>query len=72
MTQPLETEIYYPESDGRPMGETDVHRDLLIFLATALQQYFARRPDIYVTGNPFITVNRAAPATRPPGVFLCE
>ena len=30
--------IYYPESDGKPMAETDVHRDLMIDLIEALIQ----------------------------------
>ena len=61
MTQQLETEIYYPESDGQPMGETDAHRDILVYLVTALQQYFANRPDVYVTGNLFIYYVRGQP-----------
>ena len=24
------TVVHYPESDGKPMGETDVHRDAMI------------------------------------------
>ena len=25
MSIPLQNEIHYPESDGRPMGETEIH-----------------------------------------------
>lgn len=24
------TAIHYPESDGKPMGETDIHRDEMV------------------------------------------
>ncbi len=24
---PLQRDVYYPESDGQPMAETDLHRD---------------------------------------------
>jgi Uma2 family endonuclease len=48
---PLKHEVHYPESDGRPMGETEVHvRELLDLFAT-LDQRFRDRPDVYVGGD---------------------
>ncbi len=44
-------EIYYPESDGKPMAETDVHRSLIIALIEALSSYFQHDPEVYVSGN---------------------
>lgn len=44
-------EIYYPESDGQPMAETDMHRDLILDTIESLKNYFADQPDVYVTGN---------------------
>ncbi len=44
-------EIYYPESDGKPMAETDVHRSLIIALIEALSIYFQHDPEVYVSGN---------------------
>lgn len=41
----------YPTSDGRPMAETDVHRDLMIDLIQTLDARFAPDPNIYVSGN---------------------
>ena len=32
--------IHYPETDGKPMGETDVHIDVLIYLREALRDCF--------------------------------
>jgi Uma2 family endonuclease len=43
--------IEYPESDGKPMAETDLHRDEMNRLITTLQAAFAARPDVYVSGN---------------------
>ncbi|MBF0237543.1 MAG: Uma2 family endonuclease [SAR324 cluster bacterium] len=43
-----EQTIYYPESDGKPMAETDVHRDLLFKMVDLLRQAF---PTAYVSGN---------------------
>lgn len=43
--------IDYPESDGKPMGETDTHVDLIINLRLALRRFFRRKRDVYVSGN---------------------
>ncbi|MCB0187551.1 MAG: Uma2 family endonuclease [Caldilineaceae bacterium] len=42
--------VYYPETDGKPMAESDLHRDLLFYIIHLLQRFFAGRR-IYVTGN---------------------
>lgn len=48
------TPVEYPESDGKPMGETDTHINLLIYLREALADYFRDDPNIYVAGNLFV------------------
>jgi len=45
---------YLPESDGKPMSETDAHRDAMVELLNALKEYFRRDPQVYVTGNIFL------------------
>ena len=50
-TQKIPSKIYYPESDGKPMAETDVHRDEIIDLITTLQRRYENKPDVYITGN---------------------
>ncbi len=45
---------YLPESDGKPMAETDIHRRLLFALSHALETYFRSRLDVYVSGNIFL------------------
>jgi Uma2 family endonuclease len=41
----------YPTSDGRPMAETDLHRDLMLDLIETLKEWFAPDPQTYVSGN---------------------
>jgi Uma2 family endonuclease len=41
----------YPTSDGRPMAETDWHRDIMFALIKVLQSFFAADPNVYVSGN---------------------
>jgi Uma2 family endonuclease len=41
----------YPTSDGRPMAETDRHRDLMWDLIKTLQARYADDPMVYVSGN---------------------
>lgn len=41
----------YPEGDGKPMAETAIHRDVMILLILMLKAFFARRRDVYVSGN---------------------
>jgi Uma2 family endonuclease len=45
------TEVYYPESDGKPMAETDLHRDEMFELIAMLKARYEQRPDVYVSGN---------------------
>jgi Uma2 family endonuclease len=41
----------YPTSDGRPMAETDWHRDLMNALIETLKTYYEASPSVYVSGN---------------------
>ena len=41
----------YPTSDGKPMAETDHHRELMFDLIHTLQDYYAPEPRVYVSGN---------------------
>ena len=45
----LQTEIFYPDSDGEPMAESDPARDYLIYAVEALDIYFQDRQDVYVS-----------------------
>lgn len=50
----LKREVYYPESDGKPMGETDLHRSQISDLIQALEIYYENRTDVYVSGDNLI------------------
>src|SRR5713226_1522423 len=42
--------VYYPESDGKPMAETDVHRDWMVRIIELLKFFFLGKR-VYVSGN---------------------
>lgn len=48
---PLQREIHYPESDGQPMAESDLHRDVMTDLIHALRARYLGEPNVYVGGN---------------------
>jgi Uma2 family endonuclease len=54
-------ELYYPESDGKPMAETDVHRKLMLDLITAVEWRFQEDPQLYVSGNLFVYYEEGDP-----------
>ena len=71
MSIPLQNEIHYPESDGRPMGETQIHAQVLEDLRFALVRRYADVPDVYVWGNLFLYYREGdARACVAPDVFL--
>ena len=41
----------YPSSDGKPMAENDAQRLNMIYAGDALGQWFAKREDVYVSGD---------------------
>jgi Uma2 family endonuclease len=44
-------EVDYPTSDGRPMAETELHRDDMVDVIETLKDHFAADPNVYVSGN---------------------
>jgi len=63
--------IVYPEPDGEPMAESDPARDYLVYGVEALKQYFLHRPDVYVTGNLWLSYTQGVPsAVVCPDVFV--
>lgn len=47
-------EEYLPESDGKPMAETDTHRRYMLDLIDALEEHYRDDEWTYVTGNIFV------------------
>ena len=56
--------IIYPTRDGRTMGETDKHRELMAYLIAALKVHFMGQPDVYVSGNNFVFWEEGNPKSR--------
>lgn len=42
---------FYPSSDGKPMAETDWHRELLMELLQIIDHHFREHDDVYVSGD---------------------
>jgi Uma2 family endonuclease len=65
--------IHYPERDGKPIAETDVHIDVLIYLREALKDYFRNEPQMYVAGNMLFYYEEGNPAACvAPDVFVVQ
>ncbi len=54
------TAIDYPESDGRPMGETDLHRDAMVRHIELLKYHF-RGQQVYVSGDLLVYYEQGSP-----------
>jgi len=46
--------IEYPTSDGKPMGETTLHRKVMVDLIHGLTHRFQNDPEVWVGGNLFL------------------
>jgi len=65
--------IHYPESDGKPIGESDVHIDALIYLREALRDHFREAPQVYVAGSMLLYYEEGNPAACvSPDVFVVQ
>lgn len=51
VSRSTKAKIDYPTSDGRPMAETDLHRDQMVAQIETLKRRFAADPLFYVSGN---------------------
>jgi Uma2 family endonuclease len=52
--------VYYPESDGRPMGETDEHRDAMVRIIELLMNHYRGKP-VYVSGDLLVYYEQGNP-----------
>ena len=67
------TPLYYPESDGKLMGETDVHIDAVIYLREALRDYFRDDQQVYAAANMLLYYEEGNPAACvAPDVFVVQ
>jgi Uma2 family endonuclease len=66
-------EPFYPESDGKPMAETDIHRDLMVDIILALRDFYRDAPDVYVSGNLLMYYTEGVPTDNvAPDVFVVK
>lgn len=64
--------IVYPESDGKPMGETDWHIAALLYLRQALR-YFFREQQVYVAADLLFYYEQDEPSTfKVPDAFVVK
>jgi Uma2 family endonuclease len=70
---PLEQEIEYPTSDGQPMAESTLHREIMTDLIQGLKNRYAGVPDVWVGGNLFLCYEKGNPsACLAPDVLLAK
>lgn len=68
---PLEREVYYPESDGQPMAETQFHLDEMVYLLKAFEERFRQAAEVFVAANLFFYFERGNPrACVAPDLFI--
>ena len=66
-------DVFYPESDGEPMGETGIHVLSILELMAAIQmvRIFMKRKDIHVAGDMFLYYEKGNPkANKSPDVMV--
>ncbi len=63
--------VIYPESDGKPMAETEHHRDIMIDFIQILKYHFRNINDVHVSGNLLIYYEEGNPRKSvSPDVFV--
>jgi len=66
-------DLTYPESDGKPMGETGFHVRAILHLYNALDQFFQPRADVYVAADMFLYYQEGNPrANKSPDVMVIK
>lgn len=58
---PLENEVYYPESDGEPVAESELHFEELVYVWQALKERFENEPEVFVGANLFLYYRKGDP-----------
>ncbi|MBI4771175.1 MAG: Uma2 family endonuclease [Chloroflexi bacterium] len=56
--------VVYPESDGEPMAETEIHIRAMLALIATLTERYREQPEAYVIGNMFLYYEEGDPTAR--------
>ncbi len=65
--------IHYPESDGKPVGETDFHIAAIFYLRAALRAFYRHVADRYVAANMLFYYEEGEPTIyKVPDVFVVK
>jgi Uma2 family endonuclease len=67
-------EVHYPDSDGKPMGETGIHVNATIELFCTIKWIvFGGRPDVYVAADMFFYYEQGNPrAVKAPDIMVIK
>ena len=66
-------DVFYPERDGKPMGETDFHITVLLYLRQALRFLFRRDERVYVAADMLFYYEEGNPTeVKVPDVFVVK
>jgi Uma2 family endonuclease len=65
--------VHYPESDGKPMGETGFHVAAILSLLATLRAFFRNTPDLYAGANMLFYYEEGDPTVyKVPDVFVAK
>ncbi len=51
---PMRDHTFYPDSDGKPMGETPIHIRNIRYAVEPIENWFAGDPNVYIGANMFL------------------
>jgi Uma2 family endonuclease len=69
---PHDPEIEYPETDGQPMAESDIHQDVMVHAIQGLRDHFSADPQVYVAGNMLLYFEKGKRSSVAPDVFVVQ
>ena len=69
---PTETTDLYPESDGKPMADTDLHLYWIKRVQDMIETYFSQSPGVYISGNIMMyDIEGPARTAVSPDILVC-
>ena len=69
---PTETTDLYPESDGKPMADTDLHLYWIKRIQDMIETHFSQDPGVYISGNIMMyDIEGPARTAVSPDILVC-